>query len=374
MAKDIAAFANSGGGVIVYGVKEVDDPASTAADHVVPVGDISEGTLLQIRQVAGNLIYPPVVDLSFERLAPPDASTEGVLVLHVTDSSDTPHLVHPSGRYSDYFIAPWRDGAHTSRMKERQLATMYRFREQNSRRRAQNLEDTWSDCVRAHVHIDTAWIVAVAVPDRPTRVDRKVEPSHMESVMDEALSLSPPRGVSPLRILQTSFTRRGLRRLYRMDKTSASNGVGRSADMRASLELHDDGAIGIAFTRAGVFPSELPVVTGMHVAIADIEQVAHDLLSTVIAQRRVRGVHVNYLVRVGIPSATQIFRRSDPSSPGLFLPFDETHRIPDYRPVDAVIIATLDMHSAVDGGLEVVRDVVNQAGAEPAFGAEYYGY
>jgi hypothetical protein len=38
LAKDIAAMANSGGGMIVYGIAETRRASTSAADHVEPVG------------------------------------------------------------------------------------------------------------------------------------------------------------------------------------------------------------------------------------------------------------------------------------------------------------------------------------------------
>lgn len=68
LAKDIAAMANSGGGMVVYGVAEA--PGNTsAAGSVQPVGLVTETTKQQIRQVAGNLIYPPVAGLELLSIA-----------------------------------------------------------------------------------------------------------------------------------------------------------------------------------------------------------------------------------------------------------------------------------------------------------------
>lgn len=96
LAKDIAAMANSGGGLIVFGVAESSDPGSSAAESLSPVGSIDDGDLQQIRQVAGSCIYPPVVRLELNRLAPTDDPTAGVLALVVPDSPQMPHLIHPA--------------------------------------------------------------------------------------------------------------------------------------------------------------------------------------------------------------------------------------------------------------------------------------
>src|SRR3954452_3537605 len=70
LAKDIAALANSGGGMIVYGVAESTVAGTSAADHVVPVGPVDETAIRAIRQVAGNAIYPPVTGTQLLPIAP----------------------------------------------------------------------------------------------------------------------------------------------------------------------------------------------------------------------------------------------------------------------------------------------------------------
>jgi hypothetical protein len=58
LAKDIAAMANSGGGMLVYGVQESRESGTSAAETIVGVGVGDEDTIRDIRRVAGNLIYP----------------------------------------------------------------------------------------------------------------------------------------------------------------------------------------------------------------------------------------------------------------------------------------------------------------------------
>jgi hypothetical protein len=134
LAKDIAAMANSGGGMVVYGVLEATAAGTSAAEAIVGVGVVDEGTTRDIRRVAGNLIYPPVVGLDLIPVAPEADPDGGVLVLLVPDSVDRPHLVHPSNG-QDWFCAPYRHGPDTEWMVERQLAAAYAERDSGRRRR-----------------------------------------------------------------------------------------------------------------------------------------------------------------------------------------------------------------------------------------------
>lgn len=54
LARDICAFANANGGVVVYGIREVDDRARTVTP--VPLGKELDATLRSLR----NTIVPTV--------------------------------------------------------------------------------------------------------------------------------------------------------------------------------------------------------------------------------------------------------------------------------------------------------------------------
>lgn len=82
--KDVAAMANSGGGVIVYGVRESQKAATGRTD----VGEFDENYERSLRSAAITAISPPVFGLSIHRLG-----TEGsrAVVVEVPSSIDGPH-------------------------------------------------------------------------------------------------------------------------------------------------------------------------------------------------------------------------------------------------------------------------------------------
>ena len=67
LAKDIAAMANTRGGMIVYGV--AGKRGTNATSKVDSVGRPDDVTIQNIRRVASNLIYPPVFGLEFRWLS-----------------------------------------------------------------------------------------------------------------------------------------------------------------------------------------------------------------------------------------------------------------------------------------------------------------
>lgn len=108
--KDIAAMANSGGGVIVFGVEE----EGKAAQRRVDVGELDERHESALRHAAVSAIAPPVFGLEIERLG-----EEGVrcVAVIVPASTDGPHLVYRN----ELFGAPVRNDADTVWMKERDI-------------------------------------------------------------------------------------------------------------------------------------------------------------------------------------------------------------------------------------------------------------
>ncbi len=364
LAKDIAAMANSGGGMIVYGVEETRRAGTSAAEAVVGVGVIDEDTTRDIRRVAGNLIYPPVVGLDLIPLAPEDDPDGGVLVLLVPDSTDRPHLVHPSNG-QDWFGAPYRHGPDTEWMVERQLAAAYSERESGRRRRIEEFDTRFNQFTDVlDQDQDLRWVVAFAVPDQPNTRPRALTQSKANAIIERAWT-SPLAGrFGAADLTRDEQTRRGLRRYTRAGhRTIRSAG---SAKARGRVEVHGDGTIAAAFTRDGALPGEAHQRT--QVPIADIEATALDFLALLLSVRTTLGMSGDYTARLTVHPPTQIFRRSDSSMQGHFVPWDE-QRVYGYRPVDGPIIGTAGRRELISSWVDVVADAVNQAGSACALDA-----
>lgn len=157
LAKDVAAFANSRGGLIVYGV--VEDRATAQASRINLV-DISDHQQRRIRSWIQTRIRPAVPAVDVLALPASDRPDEGLLVLHVPESPDMPHLVGSSEKLG----APYRVGRQTFWMGERELERAYsdRFtrREADETRLARMIEH-----LEEQLDLDTdAWILGVASP------------------------------------------------------------------------------------------------------------------------------------------------------------------------------------------------------------------
>ncbi|MGL5859292.1 MAG: AlbA family DNA-binding domain-containing protein [Angustibacter sp.] len=368
LAKDIAAMANSGGGVIVYGVDEKDG----AASKVIPVEVLKEADLRRIRQVAGNLIYPPVVGLQLHRIAPEDNPSGGVLMMVIPDSPEAPHLVHPKGR-RDWFTAPWRDGDQTRFMVDRQLATGYREREEHRRFGAASLDDLYRDVITAcGADSGLPWVIAVARPEtphhRPRTLDQDAATAALNRARDTSKSIETVYWYGPLYTTRGRQVRRGLRMFYqgtpRLD--------GDESRLRGRVEIHGDGSVAAAFRHAGI-PGEEG--TEDHVSLLLLELVGVDLLALVSAAASAVGTSGNYLARLGVSPTTEILRHLEPSRSPFrgqqghqqiyHRPFEETDRVRGFRPVDGPVLTALGPTAAAESWLDTVTDTLHQAGGQP---------
>lgn len=363
-AKDIAAMANTGGGLIVYGVDETRVDDRSVAERIVSVGEVTETQMRELYQAANNLIYPAVAGLKMVLVSDP-GSAQSVLAAVVPDSASRPHLIHPKGR-PDWFMAPWRNGPDTMFMSERQLADEYRQRDRGRDQRDQEMEAIWSSAMKACGAVrDKQWIIGVLQPERSPLHRRPIQRSQARTVLDwcdrNQVGLSELGGDSPVSAIYVNQHRelhRGLRMFYRATPAN-SNVCGR-------VEVHADGTIVMAVHRSeGGFRERMVSLDG-DVAICDIEQLGLDLAVALSATRAVFGMAGDYTLRVGVEPGTQIFRRSEQMLKGGFMPWDEADRVPNFRTVTGTI--GTDTPTTADADiLELIRDVVHQTGQDLSF-------
>ena len=358
LAKDIAAMANSGGGMIVYGVAEVRQAGTSAADRIEPVGAVDEDTLRAVRQVAGNLVYPPVTGLDLFPLAPVEDPDAGVLVLLVPDSPEAPHLIH-SSKNQDWFGAPYRHGPDTEWMVERQLSSAYAARETARRRRADDFDARFGAFTSVlEAGTDARWVVAMAVPEVPLSRPRDLQFSEARQIIDHAWSLSLTQGFGPRDLTASETTRRGLQRFIRVGRRDIQAAPGAVA--RARVEVHGDGTVAVAFTRDGALSSEGRQAG--QVPVDDIESTAVELFQLLWAARNELRTSSDYTARLTVHPPTQIFRRPDPTESGRYQPWDE-HRVYGYVPVEGPVLVSEGLESALESWVALVSDAVNQAGS-----------
>lgn len=177
VAKDIAAMANSGGGWIVFGIKE--DGENNAASSVNPI-QWSADNERQIRNIAYSKIGPPVVGIEFSKIPCGENPDDGYVVLmHIPDSVDAPHSARKG---DDAFRAPWRNGPHTEFMTERDIERGFRERFQRGVEQEKTLQGYFEQAAEALNPEEGVFLAIAAVPVTPKisagPVDRKTVIQH----------------------------------------------------------------------------------------------------------------------------------------------------------------------------------------------------
>ncbi|MFE7529375.1 helix-turn-helix domain-containing protein [Kitasatospora sp. NPDC057542] len=231
LAKDVAALANTVGGVLVLGL--ADDRKSRVPTAVVPV-ELTDGRLRQIRAViASNLRPVPRIELMAKQDAP--GSTQGILLIAVPRSLDGPHAVVEHNQ--DHRLAyPRRDGDTTRWLTEIEVATAYRRRFQQLTERGERIEhvdndiedttDHLVDDVRVH-RMGRALLTVALVPDVPG--DMIIDNRALQRVTEQELRAVPLLGRTGPTFTQT---RVGPRRIVLLDDDPAW----------CVAELHSDGS------------------------------------------------------------------------------------------------------------------------------------
>lgn len=323
-----------------------------------------------IRQVASAQVYPPVTGIDLLPVAPVDSPQQGILVLLVPDSIDSPHLVHPRDR-PEWFGAPYRHGPDTEWMVERQVADAYRSREERRRRRIEEFDGRFDAFVAASgAAPGQPWVVAMATPESPLPRPRALQRETADRIIERAWTEWPiPGAPGPHDLTYNAPTRQGLQRFSRAGQRIVHRN--QAGWMQARIEVHGDGTIAVAFHRGGAFSQGEPLQPG-HVAIRDIEQTGVEFFALLWTAVVTLGVRGDYTARLGVIPPTQAFRRSNPHVVGEFLPSAESDRILGYRPVDGPILTSAGVESAVTSWFDLLVDAVNQAGVTSQLNAEQF--
>lgn len=284
--KDIAAMANSGGGMIVYGVEENQKAATGRKD----TGEFSEIHERAYRSVAVTAISPPVFGLGIHRLG---ADHRAVAVV-VPASVEGPHLIYRN----ELFGAPIRNDADTAWMKERQIETMYRARFDERRRSSEAVDSLYNEAAERPDARARAWLVAVAHPRIPSvlaRPDREEARAIFKRAETVSLSHSNRNGVYPLENMDALNPRPGLRRWTAVNTATGDQSIWKEA----WADVHHDGSVMVTAAVGGHRMSSDGYFEGWQVEGRGIECGIADFTALVRAVAETQHLD-EYEVRVGI--------------------------------------------------------------------------
>lgn len=279
-------MANSGGGMIVYGVEEQEKAATGRSD----TGEFTEGHERAYRSVAVTAITPPVFGLDIHRLG---TECRAVAVV-IPASVDGPHLIYKN----DFFGAPVRNDSDTVWMKERQIEVMYRARFDERRRATEAVDTLFAEAAEGRDADKRAWLVAAAHPRIPgvlTRLTRDEAREVFKAARTTTLSFSKNTGVHPLENVENVNPRPGLRRWVAPNTATGDRSIWREA----WASVHHDGSVSLAAAVGGHRMSADGYFEGWQVEGRGIEAAVADFMALVHANAQ--ALHQDeYDVRVGI--------------------------------------------------------------------------
>lgn len=351
--KDVAAMANSGGGVIVYGVTE-DQKAATGR---VDVGELSEGHARAMLSAAITGISPPVFGLKVHRIG---REPTRAVVVEVPASVDGPHLIYKN----EYFGAPVRNDADTVWMKEPQIEAMYRARLDERRHAAEALDNLYVEAARGRDQA-RAWLVAVAHPRVP-RFYSKLTRDRASEVFRDAMTLTREyadrRGGEPLDNVDCSNLRPGLRRWV-----APNTATGEWQQWKeAWASIHQDGSVTLVAAIGGhrcapSFDGSPQYNAGSVLESEGLECAVADFMALVRVTALTTG-NDEYDVRVGVewtgdePLKILTVDASGHSYDGVSTPL---HR---FTPVEVTVNGAGSDHRYAERVRDLARDCVNQGG------------
>jgi hypothetical protein len=236
LATDVAALANTAGGLVVLGIEEDEQARAVAAPGVT----VSDAELRRILSVVGSRVVPLPV---FEPLPvrKPGEDGRGFIVVAVARSPLAPHavIVNEGLRY------PRRNGTTTRYLSEPEVASAYRERLASTQRQAERIQEVEGEALqRLDISSDMPWVVVSLVPDLPGELSIN---SEVLNTFRRGIEGQPVAVVAPLtgaRFYRASVGRR------RLLADGAPEG---SLAKWLSLELHTDGS--------GVFGLSVPNLT-----------------------------------------------------------------------------------------------------------------
>lgn len=334
--KDLAAMANYGGGVIIYGVTDSDSRAGTRLD----TGSVDDNYIQAYQRVAYNHITPPLHNVEILPLVSDDGTH--ALAVIVPASQQVPHMLIGKDKK---FNVPIRHGADTDWLPESEIARLYQQRFNAARQRRDLLLEHYE---RTSELAGTSgfWAIGVARP-----VTRTVTaPMESQDVSRFARRLVDQSGElwdynrEKMPLIVGGDPRRGFRS-WRCLTLSKEGGHPESC-----LAFHDDGEVSALVN--------LPVQEkGRSVHASLIEAFVADLMLAVRGVSKKHG-SPEYDIRVGIEwEGSEPLRLYRPYEIGSFEPLPVTKFVP--------VEATMDLsdNSAFFNNAEVVaEDCLNQAG------------
>src|SRR5699024_3521466 len=138
--------------------------------------------------------------------------------------------------------------------------------------------------------------------------------------------------------------------------------------IRARVEVHQDGALAVGFTRDGLLhPQD---INPDHAAVDDIEKIGLDLVALNQTQQAAREHLGDYVVTMNVAPKATISRRPDTQLHGLYTTFSDNDVFPVFRPVKGTVVTTLGRPELLSSAMDIINDAMNQVNSEARWTSE----
>lgn len=254
-SKDVAAFANASGGLLVLGIRE-DGQARAKSLHPAPITDSERRRMVE----ASTRIAPMVADISIGEIRNPADPEEGAYLILVPASPQAPHAIEREHRMQ----WPVREDRKTRWMSEPEIASRYRSRFQHAQNQDDRLLSVMHEgCTALQDGRDATWLCLALSPALTSR--QRIDREQVRRWIEEGLREVPWRS-----LVQSKNLSIGRRRVILSNESPFH---GNSSDIH--FELHSNGSGFAAIAMHSEPPAEeqrrsLPLAT----AYINVENVA----------------------------------------------------------------------------------------------------
>ncbi len=356
-AKDIAAMANSGGGWIVFGVKE--SGGTNAACEITPIG-WSAAEQQRILRTAYAKIGPPVIGIEFYNIPCGDEGGGSVVMMRVPDSADAPHFARKG---DNAFVAPRRNGPHTVYMSDREIERGFRERFHHVDDRERLLQDRFERACEALRPEDGVFLAVAAVPYEPVTGREPGVAEQVYRYTDEPL-LPQREGVRALKnwweggeikkglhqwVLRA---RRGVKRKFRKYFCDDASYIGA---YQLGLLITDE-----------QWSDKYPVGLPNHCRAIDVQTALIDCITMLRRHAQERQAHGEFRMRaglVGIAGKPIVIREMDDWT-GRLRDADDMEPIMRFQPITIELDPLVEIEELLPLINDLARDLVSQGGVE----------